>query len=144
MNTFMLEALNEAKKAFRKNEVPIGAVIVRDNIIIAKSHNLCEFEKNSTKHAEINAIDIACKKLNSKTLDDCEIYVTAEPCPMCAGAISHTRIKRVYIGCQEPKTGAFGTKINICDIMPHKCEIYFGFCEDESKELLRKFFEVKR
>ena len=110
---FMKEALKEAKKAYDKLEIPVGAVIVRDNKIIARAHNLKELKQDTTKHAEILAIKKASKKLNNWRLTDCEIYVTLEPCPMCAGAIINSRIKKVYIGAKDLKTGACGSKLNL-------------------------------
>lgn len=144
MKDYMKEALVQARKAFSEGEVPIGAVIVRNGEIISSSHNLCQTKKDSTMHAEMNAIKEAMEKLNQKVLDECDLYVTVEPCPMCAGAIGLSRIKRVYIGCEEPKTGSFGSVININDKMPWKTEVYIGFHEDECKEIMKVFFENKR
>ena len=113
---FMKEALKEAKKAYDKLEVPVGAIIVKDGKIIAKAHNLKETKFDTTKHAEILAIQKASKKLNSWRLLDCEMYVTLEPCSMCAGALINSRIKKVYIGTSDEKTGAIGsviTKLNM-------------------------------
>lgn len=101
---FMKEALKEAVKAYDKLEVPVGAVIVKDGKIIARAHNVKEEKKDTTKHAEILAISKASKKLESWRLTDCEMYVTLEPCPMCAGALIQSRIKKVYIGTKDPKT----------------------------------------
>ncbi|MBQ4527877.1 MAG: nucleoside deaminase [Clostridia bacterium] len=141
---YMKEALREAGSALSKNEIPIGAVIVKNGEIISRSHNMCEEKKNPLLHAEINAISDACRILNSKYLDDCELYVTVEPCPMCATAIGLAKIKRIYVGCEEPKTGALGSVINIEDHMPWHNEVYFGFCEDECKGLIKSFFKDKR
>ncbi len=140
----MYSAIAEAKKAFEKDEVPVGAVIVKNNEIISASHNLCQEKCDCTSHAEINAIKEAQKKLGKKVLDECELYVTIEPCAMCTGAISNARIKRVYIGCEEPKTGCMGSVENLHLMLPHKIEAYYGFCEDECKTLMKKFFESKR
>ena len=112
---FMKEALKEAKKAYEKDEIPVGAVIVKDNKIIARAHNLKESKNNSICHAEILAIQKACKKLNSWRLLDCEMYVTLEPCSMCAGALINSRIKKVYIGTADEKTGACGSKLNLLE-----------------------------
>ena len=101
---FMQVALKEAKKAYKKLEIPVGAVIVKNGEIIAKAHNIKEEKKDTTKHAEIIAIQKASKKLESWRLNDCELYVTLEPCPMCAGAIIQSRIKKVYIGTLSVKT----------------------------------------
>ena len=106
-------ALKEAQKALFKDEVPIGCVIVKDNKVIARGYNLRESKKDVTKHAEIVAIEKACKKLNSWRLVDCEIYVTLEPCPMCAGAIYQARIKRLIFGADDPKGGAVGGNFNL-------------------------------
>ncbi|MBR2404169.1 MAG: nucleoside deaminase [Clostridia bacterium] len=141
---YMKLALGEAQKAYDENEVPIGAVIVKDGIVIASSHNKCEKEKDCTCHAEMNAIKAAMKMTGEKVLDSCEMYVTVEPCAMCAGAIANARIRRVYIGCEEPKTGCMGSVTNLANMLPHKCEVYYGFCEDECKSIMKKFFESKR
>ena len=106
-------ALKEAQKALFKDEVPIGCVIVKDDKVIARGYNLRESKKDVTKHAEIVAIEKACKKLNSWRLVDCEIYVTLEPCPMCAGAIYQARIKRLIFGADDPKGGAVGGNFNL-------------------------------
>ena len=94
--------------------------------------------------AEMNAIKAAMKMTGEKVLDSCEMYVTVEPCAMCAGAIANARIRRVYIGCEEPKTGCMGSVTNLANMLPHKCEVYYGFCEDECKSIMKKFFESKR
>ena len=112
-NKFMKQALKEAKKAYEKLEVPVGAVIVKDGKIIAKAHNLKETKTDTTKHAEILAIQKASKKLESWRLLDCEMYITLEPCSMCAGAIINSRIKKVYIGALDEKTGAAGSVLNL-------------------------------
>ena len=106
---FMKEAIKEAKKAYEKEEVPVGAVIVKDGKIIARAHNLKETKIDTTCHAEILAIKKASKKLNSWRLENCEMYVTLEPCSMCAGALIQSRIKKVYIGTMDYKTGACGS-----------------------------------
>ena len=107
---FMQEAIKEAKKAYKKLEVPVGAVIVKNGEIVAKAHNLKETKFDTTKHAEILAIQKASKKLKSWRLIDCEMYITLEPCTMCAGAIINSRIEKIYIGAMEEKTGAAGSK----------------------------------
>jgi len=144
MNDYMKEAIRQARIAFEKGEVPIGAVIVKNGEIISSSHNLCQTHKDSTMHAEMNVIKDAIKKLDEKILEDCELYVTVEPCPMCAGAIGLSRIKRVYIGCEEQKSGSFGSVINVNEKMPWKTEVYMGFCEDECRQLMKNFFNAKR
>lgn len=103
VDKFMLEALKEAKKAYKKNEVPVGAVIVRDEKIIAKAHNLREFKQNSLAHAEIICINKACKKLKNWRLEDCVMYVTLYPCEMCIGAIKQSRISKIYYGAKDDK-----------------------------------------
>ena len=109
----MREALKEAKKALDKEEVPVGAIIVKDGKIISRAHNIKECKKDATCHAEILAIQKACKKLGSWRLLDCEMYVTLEPCPMCAGALIQSRIKKLYIGTDDNKTGACGSVLNL-------------------------------
>ena len=110
---FMKEALKEAKKAYNKLEIPVGAVIVKNGKIIARAHNQKETKLDTTKHAEILAIQKASKKIGAWRLLDCEMYVTLEPCPMCAGAIINSRIKKVYIGTKDEKTGAVGSVFNL-------------------------------
>ena len=139
-------ALEEAKKAYENDEIPVGAVIALNGEIIASSCNSTEKEKDCTCHAEINAIKAACKKLKSKSLENCEMYVTLEPCAMCAGAIINARIKRLYIGASEPKTGCCGSKADLTKegLFNHNVEVYYGFGEDESKNLMQEFFRDKR
>ena len=143
---FMREALKEAKKAYEKLEVPIGAVIVKDNKIIARGYNLKEEKQNTIKHAEIIAIERASKKLKNWRLNDCEMYVTLEPCPMCAGAIINSRIKKVYIGVKDEKMGACGSKLNL--LQDYKfdtsVETENGILEEECKEILQFFFKELR
>ena len=110
---FMKQALKEAEKAYNKLEVPVGAIIVKDGKIIARAHNQKETKTDTTKHAEITVIQKASKKLKSWRLIDCEMYVTLEPCTMCAGAIINSRIKKVYIGAMDEKTGAVGSVFNL-------------------------------
>ena len=142
---FMKYALEEAKISFEKDEIPVGCVIVKDGVIIAKAHNTCEEEKNPLCHAEMNAINIALKKLNQKFLDGCEMYVTLEPCAMCSGAIINSRIKRLYIGSPEPKTGCCGSAKNLFDgKIASSTEVYIGINEDECKALMQNFFKFKR
>lgn len=113
---FMSEALNEAKKAQNMNEVPVGAVIVKDNRIIGSGYNMTEILKDPTAHAEIIAIKNACNFINNWRLTGCELYVTLEPCPMCAGAILQSRISKVYIGTFDPRFGACGSIVNLYKI----------------------------
>lgn len=137
----MLRALELADIAKSHDEVPIGAVIVHENQIIAEGYNLRETEKNALLHAELIAVNAACKKLNGWRLHKCDIYVTVEPCPMCAGAIINSRLKRVIFGAKDPKAGAFGSVINLNEYdFNHKPELIGGVCEEESAELLKSFF----
>lgn len=143
---FMNEALKEAKKAYDKLEIPVGAIIVKDGKIIARAHNQKETKFDTTKHAELLAIQKASKKLKSWRLIDCEMYVTLEPCSMCAGAIINSRIKKVYIGTMDNKTGAAGSVLNLFDdyIFNHKVEIETGILNDECKSILKSFFKDLR
>ena len=143
---FMKEALKEAKKASKLDEVPIGCVIVLNGEIIARSHNLRETKKLATGHAEILAIQKANKKLDNWRLNDACMYVTLEPCPMCAGAIFQSRIGRVVYGASDEKYGSFGGVFNLFDIktLNHKPIIIGGVLAQESQELLKDFFIQKR
>ncbi len=142
---FMKEALKEAKKAFEKDEVPVGAVIVKDNKIIARAHNIKELKGDSTQHAEILAIQKACKKLGAWRLSNCDIYVTLEPCPMCAGALIQARIRKLYIGTQDDKTGACGSVLNLLDYpFNHKIEIEKYILKEECETILKTFFKQLR
>ncbi len=143
---YMKEALKEARKAYEKEEVPIGAVIVKDNKIISRAHNLRETKKQACAHAEILAIVKACRKLDAWRLEGCDMYVTLEPCAMCAGAIINARISKLYIGAMEPKTGAVGSKINLLENIKfnHTVEVHTGICETESKKILQDFFAELR
>ena len=143
---FMKEALKEAKKAYEKDEIPVGAVIVKDNKIIARAHNLKEGKKNSICHAEILAIQKACKKLGSWRLLDCEMYVTLEPCSMCAGALINSRIRKIYIGTSDEKTGACGSKLNLLKDFKfnHNVEIEQYILKDECEKILKDFFKSLR
>ena len=143
---FMKEALKEAKKAFNKEEIPIGVVIVKDNKIISRAHNLKESKKDTTEHAEIRAIKKASKKLDSWRLNDCEMYTTLEPCPMCAGAIIQARIKKVYIGTMDEKTGAVGSKLNLFEdyTFNHKVDVERDVLKEECKKILKDFFKELR
>ena len=143
---FMKQALIEAQKAKEKLEVPIGVVIVKDDKIIARAHNLREIKKNAVAHAEILAIQKACKKLDAWRLNDCDMYVTLEPCPMCAGAILNSRIRKVYIGACEPRSGAAGSKINLFEDYEfnHKTEYETGILEEECRTLMQSFFRERR
>ena len=143
---FMKEALKEAEKAYNKLEVPVGAVIVKDGKIIARAYNQKESKTDTTKHAEILAIQKASKKLKSWRLIDCEMYVTLEPCTMCAGAIIHSRIKKVYIGAMDEKTGAVGSVLNLFEDYKfnHKPEVEKGILKEDCESLLKQFFKELR
>ncbi len=141
---YMLLALEEAKKAYTEDEVPVGAVIVRNNEVIARSYNTREYGKNALYHAEIKAIDEACKKLGGWRLVGCTMYVTLEPCPMCAGAIINARVERVVYGASDRKAGAFGTMINLTDYPLFKPQITRGVLENDCSKILSDFFKSKR
>ena len=142
---FMKEALKEAKKAYEKEEIPVGAVIVRDGKIIAKAHNLKESKQSSISHAEILAIRKANKKLKAWRLENCEMYITLEPCMMCMGAIINARIKKIYIGTLDPKTGACESVINIDNYkFNHIVEIETGILKEECEYILKDFFKILR
>ena len=145
MIDFMDIALKEAEKARRKNEVPIGAVIVLNGKIIAKGYNKREKSKNAIKHAEIIAIEKACKRLRSWRLEGAEIYVTLEPCPMCAGAIANARIsKLIYASSEKTSNDNLCESILSSTRLNHKVEIEKGYKSDESSKLLTDFFKEKR
>ncbi|MBQ2766147.1 MAG: tRNA adenosine(34) deaminase TadA [Clostridia bacterium] len=142
---FMRRAIELANEAASLGEVPVGAVVVMDGEIIAEAYNRREIDKNATAHAELLAIDAACKKLGGWRLHKCDLYVTLEPCPMCAGAIVNSRIKRVIIGAKDAKAGALGSLINL-NFYPlnHKPEVVFGVLEHEAIGLLQAFFKRLR
>jgi len=140
-NFFMKKALELAKIAESINETPVGCVIVKDGIITASGYNRRENDRNALAHAEIAAIKAACEKTGFWRLDGCDLYVTLEPCAMCAGAVINSRIKRVVFGAYDKKAGAFGSVINLNDYpFNHKPEITGGICADESGVLLSGFF----
>ena len=141
----MEEASRLAFKAFSKGEVPVGAVIVKDNKIISKAFNTREKDQIATHHAEVIAIEKACKKLSSWRLDDCDIFVTLEPCPMCAGAILNARIKNLYYAVKDENSGAISRFNLLCDTLNHttNCHHLKEF-EEENKSLIKNFFKSKR
>lgn len=143
---YMKQAIKEAEKAYNKLEVPVGAIIVKDGKIIARAHNQKETKIDTTKHAEIIAIQKASKKLKSWRLIDCEMYVTLEPCTMCAGAIINSRIKKVYIGTMDEKTGAVGSVLNLFEdyTFNHKVESETGILSEDCENILKKFFKELR
>ena len=143
---FMVEALKEAQKAYNKLEIPVGAVIVKNDKIIARAYNLKETKKDTINHAEILAIKKASKKLDAWRLSDCDMYVTLEPCPMCMGALIQSRIRKVYIGTMDEKTGACGSVLNLAKDYEfnHKLEIETGILKEECEMLLKSFFKELR
>jgi len=143
---FMRAAIKEAEKARKLDEVPIGAVIVHGGEILAAGHNLRETSQTSLSHAELIAIEEANKKIGSWRLEDCTLYVTLEPCPMCAGAIVQSRIKRVVYGASDPKAGCAGTLMNLLqdERFNHQVELTSGVLEQECGDLLRDFFRALR
>ena len=141
---FMRLALEEAEKAREEDEVPVGAIIVRNGEIIARAYNTREYGKNALYHAEIKAIDEACKALGGWRLVGCTMYVTLEPCPMCAGAIVNARVERVVYGAPDHKAGAFGTMLNLTDYPLFKPQITSGVLADECAQILTNFFKNKR
>lgn len=146
MNKIFLErALEEARKAFIKDEVPVGAVIVKDGELISCAHNLRETLNDSTAHAEILAIREACKKLNSWRLTGCEMYVTLEPCAMCAGAIFQSRIRKIFIGTADTSTGSCGSILNIVQnhSFNHYVDVVWAY-DKECSKILSEFFSNKR
>ena len=143
---YMKQALKEAEKAYKKLEVPVGAIIVKEGKIIARAHNQKETKTDTTKHAEILAIQKASKKLKSWRLIDCEMYVTLEPCTMCAGAIINSRIKKVNIGAMDEKTGAAGSVFNLFEdyTFNHKVDTEKGILKQECENILKQFFRELR
>ena len=143
---FMLEALQEAQRAFDEDETPVGAIVVKDGDILIRAHNHREQLNDPTAHAELIAIKEAAAKLGSWRLLDTTVYVTLEPCPMCAGALVLARVKRLVFGAFDPKSGAAGTLMNLLadERLNHQVEVSGGVLEEESKSLLRNFFQLKR
>lgn len=144
-NELMLAALEQAKLSFKEGEVPVGAVISRNGEIVSLGRNRRENGKNALAHAEIEAIDLACKKLGGWRLWECDMFVTLEPCPMCAGAIINSRIRRLVYGASDAKAGSCGSVINLFDLpYNHKPEVIPGLMEDECSSLLSDFFAQLR
>lgn len=142
---FMQQALEQAKLAYTAGEVPVGAIIVHRGVIIARAYNTREGEKNALRHAEVSAIDMACTLLGGWRIPDATMYVTLEPCPMCAGAIVNARIDRVVYGAPDIRAGAFGSLFNLNDYpLNHKPELSGGVLKDQCATLLRDFFKEKR
>ena len=143
---FMKMAIKEAMKAQDIDEVPVGCVIVKDNKVIARGFNKRETTQDPTSHAELKTLQKASKKLNSWRLDDCDIYVTLEPCIMCAGAIIQSRIRHVYFGAYDPKGGALGSSIDVltANNINHHPEVTGGLLEEECSNILKEYFRHKR
>jgi tRNA(adenine34) deaminase len=143
---YMLLAIQQARLAMEKDEVPVGAVIVLGNRVIAAAHNLRETRKSATAHAEIAAIEAACEALGAWRLTGCDLYVTLEPCIMCAGAIINARIRSLYFGAFDPKAGACGsvTDVFLLKQLNHRVTVYSGIMEDACSALLKEFFQNKR
>ena len=143
---FMKEAIKQAKKAYDKEEIPVGAVIVKDGKIIARGYNKKEEKKDTTQHAEIIAIQKASRKIGAWRLQGCEMYVTLEPCAMCTGALIQARMKRVYIGTMDPKTGACGSVLNLLEDYKfnHKVEVETNIMQKECEKILKDFFKYLR
>jgi tRNA(adenine34) deaminase len=143
---FMREALRQAAKAYEADEVPVGAVVVRAGKIIARAYNQVELLKDATAHAEMLALTQAEASVGDWRLLDCDLYVTKEPCAMCAGAIVHVRLRRLIFGCADPRAGAAGSIINLLQLpsLNHRCEIISGVLENECAAILKDFFRKKR
>ncbi|MDP6685755.1 MAG: tRNA adenosine(34) deaminase TadA [Candidatus Omnitrophota bacterium] len=143
---YMRQALQEAQKAFDEDEVPVGAIIVHKDSIIAKAHNQIKLLKDPTAHAEIIAITQAANYLQNERLIGCSVYVTIEPCSMCAGALVLARVKNIVYAADDPKTGACGSVINVLRQrkLNHRITVEKGILEDESSSLLKEFFKQKR
>ena len=143
---FMREALRQAQKAYTADEVPVGAVVVREDKIIGRAHNQVELLKDATAHAEMLALTQAEAAVGDWRLIDCDLYVTKEPCAMCAGALVHTRIRRVIFGCADPVAGAAGSIMDLLHTqsLNHRCEITSGILQKECAAILQDFFRKRR
>jgi tRNA(adenine34) deaminase len=143
---FMREALRQAHKAYAAEEVPVGAVVVREGKIIGRAHNQVELLKDATAHAEMLALTQAEAGIGDWRLTDCDLYVTKEPCAMCAGAIVHTRTRRVIFGCADPAAGAAGSVMNLLQMptLNHRCEMTCGVLKSECAAILQNFFRERR
>ena len=143
---FMDIALEEASAAALEDEVPVGAVVVKEGVVLSRAGNSSRRTGNPTRHAEIIAIEQAAKLLENERLTDCDIYVTKEPCAMCAGAIVHARIRRVFIGAEDQRFGACGTALSVCGntLLNHVPEIIFGIQREKCSGILSEFFQKKR
>src|SRR5881392_2152206 len=143
---FMREALRQAQKAYEADEVPVGAVVVRSGEIIARAYNQVELLKDATAHAEMLALTQAEAAVGDWRLTDCDLYVTKEPCPMCAGALVHTRIRRLVFGCTDSSAGAAGSVMNLLQMptLNHRCDVASGVLQDECAAILQSFFRKRR
>lgn len=143
---FMLQAFKLAEEAYEEDEIPVGAVVVRENRIIGRGYNQTERLKDPTAHAEMLAISAACSTIGNKYLEDCTLYVTLEPCPMCAGAIVWSKIKRVVFGATDAKAGSCGTLFNLASNkkLNHQAEIIQGVMEQDCTWILKQFFKKRR
>jgi len=143
---FMREALRQGQKAYAADEVPVGAVVVRERKIVARAHNQVELLKDATAHAEMLALTQAEAAVGDWRLTDCDVYVTKEPCSMCAGALVHTRIRRVIFGCADSSAGAAGSIMNLLQMptLNHQCEITSGVLQNECAAILQDFFRKRR
>ena len=143
---FMREALRQGQKAYAADEVPVGAVVVREGKIVARAHNQVELLKDATAHAEMLALTQAEAAVGDWRLTDCDVYVTKEPCSMCAGALVHTRIRRVIFGCADSSAGAAGSIMNLLQMptLNHQCEITSGVLQNECAAILQDFFRKRR
>lgn len=143
---WMKEAFREAEKALREDEVPVGALIVRENVIIARGHNMVEKLKDPTAHAEMIAITAACESLGEKRLEGCTLYVTLEPCPMCAGAMIQARLDTCVYGAADPKAGACDSLYHLCEDprLNHRVRVIGGIEEERCREILQHYFLEKR
>lgn len=143
---FMREAIKQAKKAAAIGEMPVGAVVVRGDEIISRAYNRRETKKNALLHAEMTAIDRACRRLGGWRLPGCEMYVTLEPCPMCAGAILNSRIEHIYFGADDPKSGCAGSVLNLLDmnLCNYRTRVTSGVMEEECRDIIKSFFRELR
>ena len=143
---YMREAIRQAKKAYALEEVPIGCVIVYEGKIIGRGYNRRTIDKNALAHAEVQAIRKACKKMDDWRLEDCTLYVTLEPCQMCSGAIVQARVKRVVVGCMNPKAGCAGSILNLLDVKEfnHQVELTTGVFGEECSQMMKQFFRELR
>src|SRR5436190_5505878 len=143
---FMREALRQAQKAYAAAEVPVGTVVVREGKIISRAYNQVELLKDATAHAEMLALTEAEAAVGDWRLIDCDLYVTKEPCAMCAGAIVHTRVRRVIFGCADPSAGAAGSVINLLQLptLNHRCDVASGVLQDQCASILQEFFRKRR